>query len=90
MNNLLYEFETRSLECYGKHHGYNENHLLLENPANKALRQDFEELPQRMENPFTNLIRWLRFEVLDLNAILEAIERKNDLEKKKNEKIKKL
>jgi len=43
-----------------------------------------------MENPFTNLIRWLRYEILDLVAMLEAIERKNDLEKKKNDKIKKM
>lgn len=31
--------------------------------------------------------RWLKFEILDLQAILEAIDKKNEMEKRRNKKI---
>ena len=31
--------------------------------------------------------RWLKFELLDLQAILQAIEKKNEMDKRKQEKI---
>ena len=31
--------------------------------------------------------RWLKFEILDLNAILEAIDKKNETEKRRNKQI---
>lgn len=40
-----------------------------------------------MQNPFTDMRRWLKFELLDLKAILEAIEKKNEMEKRRNKKI---
>jgi len=36
-----------------------------------------------MKNPFTVMRRWLNYEILDLEAILEAIENKNEMEKRK-------
>lgn len=36
-----------------------------------------------MQNPFTVMRRWLKFEILDLEAILEAIETKNEMEKRR-------
>jgi hypothetical protein len=30
-----------------------------------------------MQNPFKVMLRWLKFEILDIEAILEAIGRKN-------------
>ena len=40
-----------------------------------------------MQNPFTDMRRWLKFEILDLQAILEAIDKKNEMEKRRNKKI---
>ena len=34
-----------------------------------------------MQNPFKIMIRWLKFEILDIEAILEAINKKNVMEK---------
>lgn len=39
-----------------------------------------------MHNPFTNMRRWLKFELLDLRAIMGAIEKKNEMHKRKEEK----
>ena len=36
-----------------------------------------------MKNPFTVMRRWLNYEILDLEAILEAIDHKNEMEKRK-------
>lgn len=40
-----------------------------------------------MQNPFKIMIRWLKFEILDIEAILEAISKKNEMEKQQLEKI---
>ena len=46
-----------------------------------------EALPHQMQNPFADMRRWLKFELLDLEAILEAIDKKNEMEKRRNKKI---
>jgi hypothetical protein len=33
-----------------------------------------------MQNPFKIMIRWLKFEILDIEAILEAISKKNEMD----------
>ena len=40
-------------------------------------------MPRNMKNPFTVMRRWLNYEILDLEAILEAIDNKNEMEKRK-------
>ena len=42
-----------------------------------------------MQNPFSNMRRWLKFELLDLRAILTAIEKKNEMDNQRKEKIRK-
>ena len=41
-----------------------------------------------MQNPFTIMRRWLKFETYDLEAILEAVERSAEMEKRKVAKVK--
>ena len=40
-----------------------------------------------MQNPFTIMRRWLKFEILDLEAILNAIDSSNEMDKKMNVKV---
>ena len=47
------------------------------------MRTELDQMPQKMTNPFTVMRRWLRFELLDLKAILAAIEKKNEMEKRR-------
>ena len=42
-----------------------------------------------MTNPFTIMRRWLKFEILDLEAILQAIEKRDLMEKRRISQIKK-
>lgn len=37
------------------------------------------EFPNEMVNPFKVMMRWVKFEILDIEAILEAIEKKNTM-----------
>jgi len=41
-----------------------------------------------MQNPFTMMRRWLKFEIIDLESILEAISKSMDMETKKRAKVK--
>jgi len=45
--------------------------------------EDWDKLTEKMQNPFTIMRRWLKFEILDLEAILEAVEKSNETEKRK-------
>ena len=40
-----------------------------------------------MQNPFKIMIRWLKFEILDIEAILEAINKKNVMDQQQLAKI---
>ena len=46
------------------------------------MRTELENLPNKMQNPFTNMRRWLKFELLDLRAILQAIDKKNEMKRR--------
>ena len=46
-------------------------------------------MPNKMQNPFTNMRRWLKFELLDLRAILQAIDKKNEMKRRQEETMRK-
>lgn len=47
--------------------------LLFEHADNKQLKLEFGLLMSKLVNPFTLMKRWLKFELLELEAIFEAI-----------------
>lgn len=89
MNGMLATYESTLLESYGD--GRNQNsrraskkidddqYLIFDAVENADTRTELESLPNKMQNPFTNMRRWLKFELLDLRAILQAIEKKNEM-----------
>jgi len=40
-------------------------------------------MPKMMQNPFTVMRRWLNYEILDLDAILEAIAKKSEMDERR-------
>ena len=40
-----------------------------------------------MQNPFTIMRRWLKFEILDLEAILTAVQTSNEMDRRMKEKV---
>ena len=57
---------------------------MFENTKNKSLKEDFENLQNQITNPFTSVKVWLKYEVLEIDAVLEAIEKRHELEKRRN------
>ena len=55
--------------------------------ADNEKLNDWQMLNDKMQNPFTLMRRWLKFEILDLEAILTAIETSNEMDKKMTIKI---
>ena len=90
MNGMLATYESTLLESYGDGRRQNsqravnrkiddDQYLIFDAVENADTRTELESLPNRMQNPFTNMRRWLKFELLDLRAILQAIEKKNEM-----------
>jgi len=50
---------------------------VYQSPVNSQI----EDFRAQQQNPFSVMIRWLKFEILDIEAILEAIGRKNEMQK---------
>ena len=65
-----------------------QSHLLFENPNNNQLRENFDSLMSKMHNPFSLMQHWLKFEILELQAIMEAFETRNAIEKKLRDCVK--
>ena len=101
MNGMLRTYEATLIESYGD--GKNrarplagapgtvsdmdDHYMVFEAVQNQDMKTELEELPTKMQNPFTVMRRWLKFELLDLCAILEAIKKKNEMEKRRQTKV---
>ena len=62
---------------------------MFENPANVEVRKDFDTLMSQLTNPFTLMRNWLKFEILELEAIFEALAQRNEIEKRFREILQK-
>jgi hypothetical protein len=62
-----------SLDCNNK--------LLFENQDNKEIKDDLVQLPSKMKNPYLILKRYIKWEIKDLEAIIDSIESRADLVK---------
>ena len=65
----------------------NESSIMVFDQLQTSIQDDqkldnWEKLTEKMQNPFTIMRRWLKFEILDLEAILEAIGKSHDMEKR--------
>ena len=57
---------------------------MFQNTKNTELKADFDNLPNSLTNPFINVKMWLKYEILEIEAILETIEKRHELEKRRN------
>ena len=95
MNGMLATYEATVIESYGeirtssRARDQDDHYMIFDANANADVRLELENLPSKMKNPFSNMRRWLKFELLDLRAILQAIEKKNEMHKRQQEKIRK-
>ena len=97
MNGMLATYESTLLESYGDGRRNqmasmkpdDDQYLIFDAVENRDTRNELEGLPAKMQNPFTNMRKWLKFELLDLRAILQAIDKKNEMNRRREETIRK-
>jgi hypothetical protein len=65
-----------------------EEQLLFENTKNSNLKEDFDNLPLKIINPFIQLKQWLKYELLEIEALQECISQSLDLVTKKKKRFK--
>lgn len=56
---------------------------MFENENKKHLKQELEDLPKDMENPYQILKRFINWEIMDLEAIMETCNNRTIMEKKR-------
>lgn len=61
--------------------------MLFKHPSKSDAKDSLENLPGQINNPFKIMKLWIRWEMLDLQAMLEAVEIKSALEMKKFKRI---
>lgn len=54
-------------------------YILFENEKKRYLKDRLDNLSQEMENPYQILRRFIKWEMLDLEAMIEAIESKSEI-----------
>ena len=57
-------------------------YILFENKDKQHLKKELNELPKSMENPFQILRRFIKWEMMDLEAIIETIDSKNEFSRR--------
>ena len=65
-----------------------EEQLLFENTKNSNLKEDFDNLPLKIINPFVQLKQWLKYELLEIEALQECVSQSLDLVEKKKKRFK--
>ena len=56
---------------------------MFENENKRHLKDRLESLPTIMENPYQILKRFIKWEIMDLEAMIETIESKNEMTRRR-------
>ena len=90
LNNFFFKYEKDVMHdhliClnHQKQEIDSNQYILFENKHKQHLKKEMENLPNSMENPYKILRRFLTWEIMDLQALIEAILNRSIIEKKKN------
>lgn len=60
------------------------------NPENQELKQKFDDLSKKERNPFTLMMYWLKYELIDLDVISALITKRSDLDRRLRELVRQL
>ena len=54
--------------------------MLFENKGKQHLKQELQDLPRKLDNPYQILKRFIRWEIMDLEAMIETLESKSTMD----------
>lgn len=56
---------------------------VISHPDRKDIKATLEQMPAKMRNPYSEVRRWLKWELLDMQAVLEAIDLKTQVDRRR-------
>ena len=68
---MLGHYESLSAET-----GADDCSLIISHPDRADIKATLEQMPTKMKNPYVEVRRWLKWEILDMQALLEAVDLK--------------
>lgn len=89
MHEQVYKYEEVNLKIYAKDDKQLERYGLFRNVIKAEVKEKLETLPAQMMNPFKTMRLWIKWELMDIQAINEAVEIRSQIETLKISKAKK-
>ena len=80
----LYKYEEMGLKMYTEDEKQLDRYTLFKHPQKVEVKAKLDGLPTAMMNPYKTMRLWLRWEQLDIQAFLEAVEIRGQIEKNRN------
>jgi len=78
----LYRYEEQNLKMYAGT-AMLEKYQLFKHPLKNHVKERLDNLPGTLQKPLRTLKLWVKYEQLDILAILEAIEIRHQLQQKR-------
>lgn len=80
----LYRYEEVGLKMYSEDEKQMDRYTLFKHPQKVEVKAKLDGLPTALMNPYKTMRLWLRWEQLDIQALLEAVEIRGQIEKNRN------
>ncbi|CDW81866.1 px domain containing protein [Stylonychia lemnae] len=81
LNDLMGQYEDNNLKQYTETRY--ENFLLFRHPQKTEAKDILESLPNEIVNPFKVMKLWIKWEQLDIMALIDAVDAKSTLERER-------
>lgn len=88
LNEHLYRYEEQNLKIYAGT-AMLEKYQLFKHPLKNHVKERLDNLPSTLQKPIRTLKLWVKYEQLDILAILEAIEIRHQLQQKRASHVQK-
>lgn len=76
----LYKYEETGLKLYSEDEKQLDKYTLFKHPQKTEVKAKLDSLPSTLMNPYKTMRLWIRWEQLDIQAILEAVEIRGQIE----------
>ncbi|CAI2363823.1 unnamed protein product [Moneuplotes crassus] len=80
---FLSQYESTTMNVYSSD-SIQGHYKMISDTDNNTMRAQIEALSEKIDNPFIRFKYWVKEEIIDLHALLQAIGQKNSLESKRH------
>mmetsp|Transcript_14680 Transcript_14680/g.16394 ORF Transcript_14680/g.16394 Transcript_14680/m.16394 type:complete len:323 (+) Transcript_14680:638-1606(+) len=86
---FLNQYENTTMNIYSNE-SISGHYKMISDSDNNTMKELIENLSQKVSNPFIRFKYWVKEEIIDLHALLQAVGQKNSLESKKSKLLTKI